>query len=509
VGFVRRALLSIVRRPGKSLILFLVVLIIGTLIAGVVAVRQAVAQSEETAKQLLGANVSLGMDDQAVMDAYSRGEEVELERLGSEVIEELGRRPEVKGFDYSLDAYLPSRTLRNYREPMGGSEEVWTDEAATDDPDGTAGTFTLRGIRHAPVLPIEEGRLDLVEGRVFTEADIVEGRLVVLVPDLLAEQNGIQVGDTLMFFNEIRDFSGAEKSSSGGYGSGAGTVAAAHDVALEVIGVFARNSAAGGQGSLTDSSGSELYGTLYVPIKVAQAEDEFRTEAYRRMAEAAGEEWAQGDYEPYYTPVYLLDSVDDIAGFEQAAAERLPAYYRVLSATSQYEQIAGPMQEIQRIVSVALVAAVAVSLAVVSLTVVLFLRDRRKEFGVYLSLGARRPAIVGQVLAEVLVVAVVALGIALFAGSLVSDGISQQMVDDQMTASQGSGGSSFAGSYLGGDAGLLMGSLTPEDVAAGYRVSFSVPYVLTFLGLGVGVVALSCVVPLLYVLRLKPKRILM
>jgi putative ABC transport system permease protein len=65
------------------------------------------------------------------------------------------------------------------------------------------------------------------------------------------------------------------------------------------------------------------------------------------------------------------------------------------------------------------------------------------------------------------------------------------------------------GSYYGGDAGLLMDSLSLEDVVDTYRVSLSVPYVLTFLGLGIGVIVLSCIVPLLYVLRLRPKKILM
>ncbi|MDR0350843.1 MAG: hypothetical protein LBH64_04750, partial [Coriobacteriales bacterium] len=65
------------------------------------------------------------------------------------------------------------------------------------------------------------------------------------------------------------------------------------------------------------------------------------------------------------------------------------------------------------------------------------------------------------------------------------------------------------GVYMGGDASLLMSDLSLEDVVDNYRVDLSVPYVLTFLGLGVGVIVLSCIVPLLYVLRLKPKKILM
>jgi putative ABC transport system permease protein len=88
------------------------------------------------------------------------------------------------------------------------------------------------------------------------------------------------------------------------------------------------------------------------------------------------------------------------------------------------------------------------------------------------------------------------------------------MIENQIAAQQdgsyyGGGMVISSGAYMGGDAGLLMGSLSLEEVADNYRVTLSASYVLTFLGLGIGVVVLSCIVPLLYVLRLKPKKILM
>jgi putative ABC transport system permease protein len=524
MNFAKRAVLSITRRPGKSLILFLVIFIIGNLIAGTVAVRQAITQSEEMAKQLMGANVSLGLDDQKLMEAYNRNEDPEINNLSAALIEELGQRPEVRSFDYSLSAYLISRTLKNYQPPEN-LDEAGSKAVVILGAGENGGDFNLRGVRYAPVLPIEEGKLSLVDGRVFTEADIAEGGMVAIIPDVVAETNNLHVGDTIVLINEIRDFSATGESVEGAGDEMGFKVVDSHDVALEVIGIFTRNSGAedlttsnqgqGGTGSVVtiDFTESELYNTIYVPIKIAQAEDEFSMEGYRKMAEAAGEDWGLDNYTPYYTPVYVLNSIDDLESFDQAASAALPDYYKVLSATSQYEQIAGPMKDVQQILTVALIVAESAALIIVSLVVVLFLRDRRREFGIYLSLGARKSTIICQVLAEVLVVAVVALGVSLFTGYLISDNLSQQMIENQMAAQQSDGyyGGMVVstGVYVGGDAGLLMGSLSLEDVTDNYRVSFSAPYALTFLGLGGGVIVLSCVVPLLYVLRLKPKKILM
>jgi putative ABC transport system permease protein len=527
MNFAKRAVLSITRRLGKSLILFLVIFIIGNLIAGTVAVRQAITQSEEVAKRSLGAHVSLGLDDQALMEAYNRGEEPMIDNLSAALIEELGQRPEVRNFDYSLSAYLLSQTLENYQPPEEvGGVAMGATVAIGGSAEGGA-YFSLRGTRYAPVMPIEEGKLSLVDGRVFTETDITEGRLVAIIPDVVAETNNLHVGDTITLVNEIRDYTQMEKSVDDPSAETNGRLVDSRDVILEVIGIFERNSGADdltadgsddqNQGGATgprmiDFTQSELWSTIYVPIKVAQAEDEFSTEGYRKIAELAGEDWGVERYMPYYTPIYLLNSIDDLESFEQAASVALPEYYKVLSATSQYEQVAGPMKDIQQVLTVALIVVVIAALVVVSLVVVLFLRDRRKEFGIYLSLGARKPLIILQVLMEVLVVAIVALGVSLFTGYLVSDGLSQQMINNQIASAANNGylsGVVVSGSFMGGDAGLLMGDLSLEDVTDAYRVSLSLPYVLTFLGLGIGVVVLSCVVPLLYVLRLKPKKILM
>jgi putative ABC transport system permease protein len=518
MNFLKRAFLSITRRPGKSLILFLVVLIIGNLIAGTVAVRQAGLQSEEIAKRSLGTSASIGTDEQALMKAWEAGEEVEIGALTTEIIEELGARPEVRNFDYTLNTYLTSHSLKNY-QPISDSDSASTDVAVENN--GEAAHFFLRGIRYAPILLMEEGKLSLVEGRVFTEEDIVENRMVAVIPDAVAQTNGLHVGDTVVLTSEVQDYTSTDLET------GAMKTVDSRDIALEVIGIFTLNSAAvdlstndseGFSNSAYSSANSvfqyaanEMHTTIYVPIKVAQAEDEFMNEGYRKIAEKAGEELSETTYQPYYTPVYILKSSDDLKSFEQAANEVLPAYCKVLFAQSQYDQIAAPIQSIQKIMTVALVVAIVAALVIISLVTVLFLRDRRQEFGIYLSLGIRKPVIVCQVLAEVLVVAVAALLVALFTGGLISESISQQMINSQLAA-QDSGSmysSGFTSSYVGNDVGMLMGDLSLDDVLKTYQVGLSVPYALTFLGLGLGCVVLSCIAPLLYMLNLKPKKILM
>lgn len=64
------------------------------------------------------------------------------------------------------------------------------------------------------------------------------------------------------------------------------------------------------------------------------------------------------------------------------------------------------------------------SLLIISLIVLLFLRDRKHELGIYLSIGETRGKIIGQILVELLLISAIALLLSLVTGNLLADSIS-------------------------------------------------------------------------------------
>ena len=62
MNFWQRALKSISRRKGKSFILFLVIFILGNVIAGAVAIQQSTGNVEKVTKEKLGARAILDVD---------------------------------------------------------------------------------------------------------------------------------------------------------------------------------------------------------------------------------------------------------------------------------------------------------------------------------------------------------------------------------------------------------------------------------------------------------------
>ncbi|WZU02242.1 FtsX-like permease family protein [Erysipelothrix sp. D19-032] len=84
---------------------------------------------------------------------------------------------------------------------------------------------------------------------------------------------------------------------------------------------------------------------------------------------------------------------------------------------------------------ITLIVVVSATILILSLVIVLFLRDRKHELGVYLSLGDRRGRVVGQIVMEVMMVAFVGLTLSLVTGNYLAKGLSSNLMkpsDDPM-----------------------------------------------------------------------------
>lgn len=64
MNFWQRALKSVTRRKGRSFILFLVIFILGNVIAGAVAIEQSTKNVEQETKKQMGARATVEMDYQ-------------------------------------------------------------------------------------------------------------------------------------------------------------------------------------------------------------------------------------------------------------------------------------------------------------------------------------------------------------------------------------------------------------------------------------------------------------
>ncbi|RDW15769.1 ABC transporter permease [Oceanobacillus arenosus] len=489
MNFIKRGFLGITRKKGKSLILLAVIFILGNLISGAFSIQQATGNVEKNIKERLGAAATVELD-QEELNALSEAdwEGVEIENIGVDLIKQIGELSYVKYYDYSMSTNLGSESIESYQGEGMEDQVVMT---------GPSMDYRLKGINYAPVIDFEEQKGKLVDGRVFTQEEVDNGTSVAIISKKLAEKNNLQVGDTFTLTNAVYTYDDK---------TGEEELANSRDVVLEVIGLFEPQSIKEDQGESSDGGmfdwmDIEYQNTVYVPNEIIVSETKFNMEEYMKAdAEfAAAMEGEEQTFE-YYTPMFVLNNPEDSAAFEEEVTPLLPEFYTVINASDQYDSIAGPMKSMSNLSKYVLIAAVIATLLITGLVVLLFLRDRKRELGIYLSLGERRSRVVGQILIEVMVVAVIGITLSLFSGNLLAGQVSDTMMKADSNTS---------------DEGIIYYSeiqqtnLTTEDVLDSYEVNLNSSYILGFYGIGLLTMLISTVIPLIYIVRLNPKKILM
>lgn len=495
MNFIKRGFLGITRKKGKSLILLAVIFILGNLISGAISIQQATGNVESTVKDRLGTAATVDMDYDA-WNAMSdeEMETLEMEELDVDLIKEIGELSYVKYYDYSMSTWMGSESLKSYQD-----EEL--DEDINEDVtfEGPSMDFTLKGINYAPVIDFEEQKGKLVGGRVFTQEEVDNGSSVAVISKKLAEENNLNVGDTFTLDNEVYTYD---------YETGEEEFATSRDVVLEVIGLFEPQEVK--KNTEEDSNNDmmvfmddmDYHNTMYVPNEVVIDETQYNWEESLKADEELAEMMeGEDDSFEYYEPIYYLNSPEDSEAFTEEVTPLLPELYTVISASDQYDDIAGPIESMSTLSKYVLIVAVIATVLITGLVVLLFLRDRKRELGIYLSLGEKRSRVVGQILIEVMAVAVVGITLSLFSGNL----LAQQVSDTMMKADDNQRESYEDYVYYEN----IQTDLTVEDVLDSYEVSLNSSYVLGFYGIGLLTILISTAIPLIYIVRLNPKKILM
>lgn len=511
MNFLKRALASVTRRKGKSIILFAVVFILGNVIAGAISIQQATVSVEKNIKSQLGGTATIVVDHEKF--EKDSADNSELEYPGSVSVKEMeniGNLNYVKYYDYTTPGHFGVRKFKTYEDEnvvsYGGN-------------DGINHYVTAKGVNYPEVTDIKEQKIELAEGRVFEQAEVDNKKPVALISNKLAEANSLKVGDTMVIDNTMSTENfGMDQPAEGGEAPKPEYYV--QDQAYEVIGIFkviqetpSDKKAKPEENGEQDHRNFEMYNTFYSTNgAISEFNKNYQTgliDAFPQFKDVftnpeTGEVYM---YEDYYVPTFILKSPEDAEAFRSEASALLEnKYNKLLLSTDQYDAIAGPVKGMSKIANYVIIVSVGATLLIISLVVLLFLRDRKHELGIYLSLGEKRSKVIGQILIEVLVVSFVAISLSVFTGNMLAKGISTSLVETQLTSDEQNMNydqNSWELEQLTGN------KVKAADVAESYEISLSAGYIVSFYLVGLGTILLSTVVPLIYILRLNPKKIMM
>ena len=243
------------------------------------------------------------------------------------------------------------------------------------------------------------GALSLTSGRHVTSQDSHK----IMISDRLAEINNLNVGDTLT----LRMRAGFEASVTG-------------ECRVEIIGLFHVN----GYQPINDlvNENEISYNWIFT---------DFRTFADLRDISD------QYYYLEYKMPIYYENVtffVEDADRLEEIIAEvedldvMDSMYFTVVRDDTMYKSTVEPLNSIKTFVLVAVSAIAIGCLIVLCIVFTMWIRSRRREIAIYLSLGIRKVEILGQFIIEAAVVAVAASVVAFAVCQPVAGAIGNSML---------------------------------------------------------------------------------
>ena len=501
MNFLKRGIASMIRRPGKSIILLFLVFILGAVISGALAVEGAISNTDANLRRHMRPIVTVELD----WEAFSQVSDLEVdspERFTSEVVRRIGDISYVSHFDYAYSANVGSFELERYQIPQldYGSSLEWTG-------------FRLMGSSRADLMDVAEGTISLVDGRMFTQAEMDSGSPVTLMSREVAEANHLEIGSVITVTNAIFNQTG-----DGWLPPSADNIFAYEDYELKIIGIF--DVMRRDIDSLSDFDAHQernriggIIHRLYVPNSIASQAQLFTHEQQHLMIlENDLPSWWFG--EESVSAFFVLDDPFDLEAFRTLAEPMLPEFWRLIDLTDTFDAISTSMIVLQDIADWVLTIAIFGSLAVLSLLIMLFLRDRRYEIGVYIALGEKKLKVVMQVVMEIVVTSMVGIAFAVFLGNLVAANLSQSMLRTELIAATEEidwGAAMFAdpNALTARWGGMGIEELSLEEMMASFDVTLDMQTIMTFYGLGLVVVIASTALPMLYLIKMDPKKILM
>lgn len=340
------------------------------------------------------------------------------------------------------------------------------------------GDFTITGVSSsANYSSFSDGTATLEDGEALTADDA--GTNNVLIEKTLAESNDLSVGDTF----KLTDSDGENK------------------VTVTVKGIYSTTESA---------SGIAAQVSMLNPVNTIYS--------YYTLANTLS---GNTDEDTVDSAIYTLSEPSKVTAFTKAAEKVIDTDTYDLTTDDQlYQSMITPLENVSSFAKNIVILVAVAGIIILTLIVMLMIRERRYEIGVLLSMGESRAKMIFQFFTEMFVTMLIALVIATFTGNIVGNVVGNQLLSQETTTSQtdtqtqqgannqqgnqngGPGGG--GGGQMGGFNTAVQGSTEIDDL----NITVQPKEVAILAGLGLVISFFSILLSSFGILRLNPKKIL-
>lgn len=447
----RRSWLYITRKKKKSIIMLFILFAISTAILSCISIKKATQISKENATKGLESFFNLEPNIGYTQKyGFSR-----------KVLEEVLKVKDIKKYNASLSA----------AGDIEGLKKIKPTKEMPYEREGLEKVFQVTGNEYTQSdLKFINNMLKLVDGRHIKPGD----KNKVLVHKALAELNNLKVGDklTLNRASGIVDYYAIP-------GKGI------DQITFEIIGIF-------------DNGTEELE---------REGDSLELIENYLFCDNSSIEEfygYTDND-DKFSSATFYADKNTNIDSVI-SKVKQLPLSWndlRISKSGDIFLALSKSFETMDKIVSMILIGSIIIGGAVLSLVLTFWIQGRIHETGILLSIGVSKFKIIGQYIAELLIISVLAFSLSYFSGKLISQNIGESLMQKAAneTVQDIKNG---VGMPLGNDPESKMFTHTSKDI----DVRITPKDMIYVWAVGSGIIIASVVISSASIIRLRPKQIL-
>lgn len=473
----KRAWLSVSRRKGKSIILLTVVFILGNLIAGTFAIKEASYRVEDNLKKKLGFNATIAVDYDAIYENFdfASNTEPDIPKITKDLIEKVGALPQVSFYDFSKSHQIDTFSIKAVKY-------------SEDEQDEQASQFSLHGVEYLGLIDSKVGRIEMTSGSAFSQEDLSKQIIPIVISDNLLSDNNFRIDEIIDVTSLLSQLSVDERASE--------TLKLNYQV--QIVGTF--KPITFGKNNDENYSVNAMLNRIYMPNKFVEKilEQEIEIANEKGIDVTDNYFYQEALNKSYQDSVFVTESEKDLDSFVSSASELVGENLEIKTSQQAFAMIAAPIAILANFADVTLKGSALTTVIMLSLVLILFLRDRKHEMGIYLALGDKQWKVLSQVTLEVLVITLLGLTLSFGSGLMLANKASSILIydtDDQ-------------GVLIDTDSSFIP-AVNMTEVQEDYAIKLTPSYIVSIYGLGTIVAISASVLPMFYVTRMKPKKILM
>ncbi len=365
----------------------------------------------------------------------------------------------------------------------------------------------LTGVNEAEFINLYEKDIEIVAGRSFTEQELETGANVLILNsayDQSGEHTPIEVGDQLHL--DMTIYAPPTQTEQ------RGEQLYQEQISFEVIGLHDTLPTVRDLAAECGTSFGCIEERIFMPNQTLlslyqKVKTEFPIEE-KDQEEMFGQSLIQLGVK---ASLFVLDTAESLSIFEPQAKEAIQntihslkeddlideendwmVQFKLVTSDQHYQSTAETIENISLIAKASFFGSIIAMTSILTVIILLFLRDRSKEMGLLRALGERKHRLLGQILLEVSIITILALSLSLITGQLLANQLATSIFQTAEPAAITSTSDQMI-----------------TTIIDSTTIAFDGQYVFMVYLVGITTILLAIIFPMIYLLKLNPKKILM